>query len=241
MTAKEKKRERMTDWTVNAAVAGVFAAIAALVLVNLEMKLRADAAEREIDAMRREAEDKPTKSWPTAEDRNAEAKAEYEAEEAETRRILQGIGPSKTEAETDAPKPDECKGPTKCATSADPWTVAVVSQTLWREARGESLAGIEAVASVIVNRARERGTDAATECLRKRQFSCWNNARPRIGEKHAGAKWRHCVSVAERVAREEFRPTLKANHYYAHAKCYPRWAKKLRRVRTIGAHRFGDL
>lgn len=64
----------------------------------------------------------------------------------------------------------------------------VLTATLWGEARGESLAGIEAVASVIVNRVaavkvrpkRKQFGDGSwrSACLRPWQFSCWNRDDP---------------------------------------------------------------
>lgn len=57
----------------------------------------------------------------------------------------------------------------------------VVAATLWGEARGEGVEGMIAVAHVIANRARKGGWWGSTPrdvCLKKWQFSCWNENDP---------------------------------------------------------------
>ncbi len=52
----------------------------------------------------------------------------------------------------------------------------ILARTLWGEARGEGLRGMQAVATVILNRARNPrwwGHDVRSVCLAKYQFSCW--------------------------------------------------------------------
>ena len=68
----------------------------------------------------------------------------------------------------------------------------VLARTLYGEARGEGLPGIEAVACVILNRvafakARGRywwGNTVSQVCLKPGQFSCWN----------AGDRFHNCFS-----------------------------------------------
>lgn len=50
----------------------------------------------------------------------------------------------------------------------------IVALTLYGEARNQSRAGQEAVVWVIRNRMRQWKQTAATVCLGKNQFSCWN-------------------------------------------------------------------
>jgi len=59
--------------------------------------------------------------------------------------------------------------------------IDTLARTLWGEARGEGVAGMEAVAAVIVNRSRAPGWWGRTitgVCLKPMQFSCWNQTDP---------------------------------------------------------------
>ena len=138
----------------------------------------------------------------------------------------------------------------------------VVAETLWLEARGEGLRGIEAVASVIVNRTEReirKGHKAlrpelmAAVCLKPRQFSCWNGmqclkvASRLIAEKEFTTEderrtWEYCVSTATRMIRGEFDAVGPYTHYYAMTlKSAPSWSRGLRETARIGNHVFGRL
>src|SRR5690349_15270839 len=62
----------------------------------------------------------------------------------------------------------------------------VLARTLWGEARGEGETGMQAVASVVLNRvalAQERGkywwgNNIIQVCQKPYQFSCWNRSDP---------------------------------------------------------------
>lgn len=58
----------------------------------------------------------------------------------------------------------------------------ILALTLWGEARGEGTEGMEAVASVIVNRAKSGikwwGQNVRQICLKPYQFSCWLKSDP---------------------------------------------------------------
>lgn len=58
----------------------------------------------------------------------------------------------------------------------------IVPITVWREARGEGIEGMRAVAWVIENRAndarRRWPSDPEHICLEPKQFSCWNDTDP---------------------------------------------------------------
>lgn len=76
------------------------------------------------------------------------------------------------------PEPGAAAAPAALSDAA----VDTLARTLWGEARGESVRGIEAVAAVVMNRvrrARERGGwwwggDVVSVCRKPFQFSCWN-------------------------------------------------------------------
>lgn len=118
----------------------------------------------------------------------------------------------------------------------------VIARTLYAEARGESEAGIRAVASVIWNRAgsgsRARSPERLAEvCLRPYQFSAWNNGR--IPPKGSGMAWKMCEKIAREMISGGFSPGISARHYYAPKRLAspPAWARG-RRSFDIGNHRF---
>lgn len=131
------------------------------------------------------------------------------------------------------------------------WDVGIIAETIWREARGEGITGRKAVASVIVNRMRERRKIGSAVCLEHEQFSCWNGCVPRFGSMPWSGKvglcrtdstiWNECMVLAREVSSGKFKVITSANHYYNPSKCSPSWSRKMRNVRTIGNHRFGRV
>ena len=49
--------------------------------------------------------------------------------------------------------------------------IAMLAFVVWKEASGEGVAGMEAVAHVIWNRSKKYGTSVYTQCVAKNQFS----------------------------------------------------------------------
>ena len=124
----------------------------------------------------------------------------------------------------------------------------IVAETIWREARGEDLNGRLAVASVIVNRMKERKLSASGVCLQSKQFSCWNgvdaSGKPWTGKKLTRKEfgvWLECVRIAGEIVRSEFKPIGNWNHYYNPKLCNPSWGHAMACVSNIGNHRFGRL
>lgn len=117
-----------------------------------------------------------------------------------------------------------------------------IASTLWMEARGEGCNGIDAVASVIYNRAKVKdGNAMAAVCLKRKQFSCWNGRKHTVPAKAKGAMWDYCLTVARRMAGGSFVPANNANHYYNPSRCNPSWGKSLKDSFVLGNHRFGRL
>ena len=114
-----------------------------------------------------------------------------------------------------------------------------IAATLWLEARGEGHEGIQAVASVIANRAAKSGKTMAQECLKPKQFSCWNGVKVAIPKKAKGEVWEFCKTTAKTMVNGTFKPTVKATHYYNPKLCNPKWGAKMTDVVMIGRHRFG--
>ncbi|CAA7617668.1 cell wall hydrolase [Magnetospirillum sp. UT-4] len=129
--------------------------------------------------------------------------------------------------------------------------IDILARTLWGEARGEPLRGIEAVAAVVMNRvARAKaaggrywwGGDVATVCRRPWQFSCWNENDPNSGKCAAitteNRAFRLCVRVARRaVAGVLEDPTGGATHYHVRG-LSPPWARGRSPTADIGNHLF---
>ncbi len=130
--------------------------------------------------------------------------------------------------------------------------IDILARTLYGEARGEGLLGMEAVAAVVINRvrfARQRGgfwwgATVKDVCLRPKQFSCWNQNDPNseiIRKIDATDK---IFALCRRIARRAVcgvlvDPTRGAMHYH-NRKCFPAWARKAIPCAEIGNHIFYD-
>lgn len=119
----------------------------------------------------------------------------------------------------------------------------VVALTIYHEARGEGVRGMEAVASVIYNRSVERKMSVVDVCLQKDQFSCWKFHEVPKGDVvlKMDRAFEVCMNLAMHLIRGTFKPTLSANHYYNPKKCRPKWGRAMRCVKVIGNHRFGRV
>ena len=131
--------------------------------------------------------------------------------------------------------------------------IDILARTIWGEARGESVRGMEAVAAVILNRARISearggywwGRGIAEICQKPFQFSCWNPNDPNRNRLlSVGTDDRHFV-IALRIATRAVRgalsdPTGGAEHYHARA-ILPDWARGRDRSAAIGGHIFYRL
>ena len=126
----------------------------------------------------------------------------------------------------------------------------VLARTLYGEARGEGLTGIEAVANVIMNRvqiAREKGgywwgNSVKDVCLKPFQFSCWNPDDINFDVIQSITPCDPIFYVCQHVAMRAVRGTLKdstggATHYHA-LSVNPAWARHLIPCAQIGNHLF---
>ena len=127
----------------------------------------------------------------------------------------------------------------------------VLARTLYGEARGESLAGMVAVAWTIRNRVNDGkakswwGEGYAGVCLKPYQFSCWNKNDPNFpflsGAKPIPvAEMAKAVMVATAVMDGAYPdPTGGATHYYATTMPKaPTWAAKAKQTLRLGHHLF---
>ena len=125
-----------------------------------------------------------------------------------------------------------------------------LARTLYGEARGERVRGKEAVAAVIINRARLAGKRGGhwwgdtieTVCRRPWQFSCWNPSDPNRAKLEAvnphNRVFASCLRIARRAIGDALAdPTGGATHYHAKG-CRPPWARGHTPSAEIGNHLF---
>lgn len=124
----------------------------------------------------------------------------------------------------------------------------VLARTLYGEARGEGLAGMEAIAWVVVNRVRRPGPrfpDTVAEvCRQKFQFSCFNpgdpNAKLCAAINESDPHFALALYAATGVLTGRVPdPTGGADHYFlTRMKDPPEWRRAMILTARIGAHSF---
>lgn len=129
-----------------------------------------------------------------------------------------------------------------------------LARTIWGEARSETVAGMEAVANVVMNRVRLTeykkgkfwwGRGVTGVCRAPLQFSCWNLNDPNRAKLLAvtsnDSKFRVCLDIAARAVSGALRDnTNGADHYHTRS-ISPAWSRGKRPVATIGSHIFFKL
>jgi spore germination cell wall hydrolase CwlJ-like protein len=123
--------------------------------------------------------------------------------------------------------------------------VDIVARTIWGEARGEGARGMQAVANVIINRAKKPGWwghNIIEVCLADRQFSAWNRNDPNYAKVQAVTTADSSFKTALGIAAQAVAGTLPditggATSYHTTA-INPYWAEADKLLTTIGAHKF---
>lgn len=126
--------------------------------------------------------------------------------------------------------------------------VDVLARTLWGEARGEGIRGMEAVACVVLNRAanpRWWGRDIISVCMAPWQFSAWNpddaNRSKMISVNSSDRHFALAQGIARRAVNGDISDnTNGADHYHAQT-ITPVWARNKKPVAHIGRHKFYRL
>lgn len=118
--------------------------------------------------------------------------------------------------------------------------VDVIAKTIWHEARGEGKLGMEAVATVIYNRAQLTGKSYTKVCLAPKQFSCWNGkSKLKAGN---GSAWTYAKKLQHDLITYDEPPLNQPwTHYYNYNICKPSWSKSMRHIVIIGNHVFGKV
>jgi len=135
----------------------------------------------------------------------------------------------------------------------DELVVDVLARTLWGEGRGEGPQGMEAIASVILNRVAVAeahggywwGKDIISVCQKPYQFSCWNRSDPNYRQLQAVTDKDIHFVTAQRIARRAVAYTLAdttngATHYHTKS-ILPDWAQGQTPSAMIGNHIFYKL
>jgi spore germination cell wall hydrolase CwlJ-like protein len=114
-----------------------------------------------------------------------------------------------------------------------------VAKTLWAEARGEGSKGIDAVATVIYNRAGRNPNKVIGVITKPKQFESWKNGPPLVKIRNANDKkiWDYCQKIGQEIENGTFKPLGKYNHFYNPSGARPSWAKG-RQYTQIGQHHF---
>lgn len=125
-----------------------------------------------------------------------------------------------------------------------------LARTVWGEARGEGVEGMQAVACVIMNRlaisiAKDGywwGNNVIQICQKPYQFSCWNRSDPNyrklINVDESDIHFASAVRVANRAIAGTLGDTTSgATHYHASG-VSPYWAKGEKPLAVIGTHIF---
>jgi len=130
--------------------------------------------------------------------------------------------------------------------------IDVLARTLFGEGRGEPLAGLYAIAWVVINRAKRAprwpGTVAGV-CLQSKQFSCWNGSDANLPKLRAATlkqpAFLRCYGAAAIVLAGSVHDlTRGADHYVtlalpAGARTWPpAWSVRMQPTEDIGGHRF---
>lgn len=127
--------------------------------------------------------------------------------------------------------------------SPDDWNdLQTMAGTIWGEARGDGIEGMEAVACVIHNRFHARKwftgyhiengvkvPDIKQTCLKKYQFSCWNRKDPNFSKiirlNKSDKTFCLCLEIATRVLSGKL-PDFTNNATFYHTRAVrPKWAQ----------------
>lgn len=130
-------------------------------------------------------------------------------------------------------------------------TVDILARTLWGEARGEPVRGIEAIAALIINRVKRAdahggrywwGTTIAQVCLKPWQFRCWNETDPNRAKLEAvtekDRRFRICLRIARRAVAGSLDDCARGATHYHSKTTFPIWARNRSPVAEIGNHLF---
>jgi len=124
--------------------------------------------------------------------------------------------------------------------------IDVLARTIWGEARGESGQGREAVANVVINRARRRrkqfGLSVEDVCRKPWQFSCWNPNDPNRNKLERvtlnDPVFPACLYIARRAMSGNLPDRTQDSTHYHLDNIAPNWSQGHAPAVRIGRHWF---
>ena len=119
----------------------------------------------------------------------------------------------------------------------------IFASTLIGEAGGEGIKGMQAVANVIMNRARGDFSKVGAVCLKPYQFSMWNGKRDQIKfvvhKAKAHARWKDAMLLIQQAKDGKLQDITGGSDFYFNPKlAMPKWANQFEKTYTIGQHDF---
>jgi len=119
----------------------------------------------------------------------------------------------------------------------------IFASTLIGEAGGEGIKGMQAVANVIMNRARGDFSKVGAVCLKPYQFSMWNGKRDQIKsvvhKAKAHARWKDAMLLIQQAKDGKLQDITGGSDFYFNPKlAMPKWANQFEKTYTIGRHDF---
>ena len=125
----------------------------------------------------------------------------------------------------------------------------VVAKTIWGEARGEGVTGMQAVANVIANRVnatshnKEYGTGWTGVCKKPYQFSCWNagdiNKAQMLIVTDLDSRYKEAKEIATKAISGELPDITGGATFYHAVGVNPAWNMGLlEKTAQIGRHVF---
>jgi len=167
--------------------------------------------------------------------------AERKAETLEAKASSEGDGgrPSKGEVIT----PGEAQAVDPKGREALDDAITCLARSIYWEAKGEDVASMEAVASVVMNRLGQPDFPGTVCGVVKQgresgacQFSWWCDGRP--DEVQEAARYGIAKEVARKALNRQLADRTGGATYFHHKRVVPRWSKTFTRTAQIGAHRY---